>query len=68
MDISFVMVLIGGSMTLRVKGVTPITWMAFGLLSTLVGGFLMAETWQANLAYAASMQAVAANVAMLGGC
>ncbi|GEM_PF-2610276 len=67
MDISFVMVLVGGGMTLRVRGVSPFTWLAFGLLSTCVGGFLFAATAEANAALVAGAQ-TASNVAMLAGC
>lgn len=63
LDVSYVMVLVGGGMVLRARGATPVTWLAFGLLSTAVGGGLFAIT-SAAYAPADTAQASAALQAM----
>lgn len=50
-DLSYVLVLLGGAMTFRAMRVSMATWMTFGALSALVGGFLMYFTWDAQLAF-----------------
>ena len=54
MDLSYVLVLIGGSMVFRAKNVGVGTWMAFGMLSTFVGVILFTFTYQAQVAFAAA--------------
>jgi hypothetical protein len=56
-DLSYVLVLIGGSMVFRAKNSGVGTWMAFGALSTFVGVILFTFTYQAQTAFAASAQA-----------
>lgn len=53
-DMSYIMVLLGGSLVFRAKDVSLTTWMLFGMLSTFVGTILMVYTWQAQVAFAAA--------------
>ena len=55
-DLSYVLVLVGGGMVFRAKGVGVGTWMAFGMLSTFVGVILFTFTYQAQVAFAASVE------------
>ncbi|HET6403636.1 MAG TPA: hypothetical protein VFH78_03225 [Candidatus Thermoplasmatota archaeon] len=54
LDVSYVLVLVGGSMVLRARRSTLVTWVWFGLLSAAVGGFLFAATWVTGPAAAAA--------------
>lgn len=54
MDLSYVLVLLGGAMVFRAKNASVPTWMLFGAVSTFVGVILFTFTFQANAAYAAS--------------
>lgn len=56
-DLSYVLVLVGGGMVFRAKNVGVGTWMAFGALSTFVGVILFTFTYQAQVAFAATAQA-----------
>lgn len=68
LDVAFVMALLGGSLVLQAKRSLPATWVAYGLLSAIVGGLLMAATYQAQAAYGADVAATASTVAALSGC
>jgi hypothetical protein len=48
LDVSYVMVLVGGGMVLRARAAMPMTWLAFALISVCVGGFLFAATVTAD--------------------
>lgn len=67
LDLAYVLVLVGGAMTLRAKGSVLSTWVWFGLLSAAVGAFLFTVTWMAVPA-AASAPASQGSLAMLDGC
>lgn len=54
MDLSYVLILIGGGMVLRARNAGPGTWIAFGGLATFVGVILFTFTFQAQTAFAAS--------------
>lgn len=54
LDVSYVLILIGGGMVLRARRSTLLTWVWFGLLSASVGGFLFAATWVTGPAAAAA--------------
>lgn len=54
MDLSYVLVLIGGGMVFRARNASVPTWMLFAAISTFVGVILFTFTFQANAAYAAS--------------
>lgn len=51
-DLSYVLVLIGGAMVFRARNVGVGTWMAFGMLSTFIGVVLFTYTYQAQVAFA----------------
>ena len=50
-DLSYVLVLVGGGMIFRVKTVGTATWMMFGMMSAVVGGLLFYLTWDAQVAF-----------------
>lgn len=52
LDVSFLLVLVGGSLVLRAKTAGVGTWVAFGTLSIAVGSFLFAATYGAQVAAA----------------
>lgn len=52
LDISYLLVLVGGSLVLRAKTAGVGTWVAFGSLSIAVGAFLFAATYGAQIATA----------------
>jgi hypothetical protein len=52
-DVSYVLVLVGGAMVLRARSSAPVTWAAFGLLSAAVGAYLFFETYAIQTALAA---------------
>lgn len=54
LDVSYVLVLVGGAMVLRARRSTLFTWVWFGVTSIAVGGFLLAATWATGPATAAS--------------
>lgn len=68
LDIAFVMVLMGGSTVLRSKGAPPLVWIAFGTLSTLVGGVLFASTYTVQTAMAAASAGQDAIGTLQGAC
>lgn len=53
-DMSYVLVLVGGGMIFRVKNASVGTWMLFGMIATFVGTFLFYFTWDANQAFQAA--------------
>ena len=53
LDVSYLLVLVGGSLVLRAKTAGVGTWVAFGTLSIAVGAFLFAATYGAQVATAA---------------
>ena len=59
-DLSYVLVLVGGGMIFRAKGVGVGTWMAFGLMSSVIGAFLFYFTYDAQVAFQASQGGVSA--------
>lgn len=67
LDLSYVLVLIGGGMTLRARNSSLVTWVWFGMLSATVGAILFAITWLTGPATAAAETTTSA-VAMLEGC
>lgn len=60
LDISYLLVLVGGSLILRAKTAGVGTWVAFGTLSIAVGAFLFAATYGAQVAVAQSATPMAA--------
>lgn len=68
MDLSYVLVLIGGSMVFRARNAGVGTWMAFGMLSTFVGVILFTFTYQAQAAFAASAETADAIGMMVASC
>lgn len=64
LDVSYLLVLVGGSLVLRAKTAGAGTWVAFGTLSVAVGAFLFAATYGAQVAVAeASSPLTALNAA-----
>lgn len=57
LDVSYVLALLGGTLVLRARCAPPLTWVAFGVLSALVGGTLFAGTWGAQAAAAEAARA-----------
>lgn len=53
-DLSYVLVLVGGSLVFRARGAGVMTWMCFGSLSVFVGTVLFFYTWDAQQALAAA--------------
>lgn len=62
LDVSYVLVLVGGAMVLRAKRSSVFTWVWFGLLSVCVGAFLFAATWATGPAMAAASADTAQSV------
>lgn len=54
MDLSYVLLLIGGAMVFRARNVGVGTWMAYGALATFVGVILFTFTFHAQAAFAAA--------------
>lgn len=54
LDVSYVLILVGGAMVLRARSSTLVTWVGFGVLSASVGAFLFAATWATGPAMAAA--------------
>lgn len=54
LDVSYVLILVGGAMVLRARRSALVAWVWFGLLSVAVGAFLFAATWATGPAYAAA--------------
>lgn len=54
MDLSYVLLLLGGAMVFRARNATVGTWMAYGGLATFVGVILFTFTFQAQTAFAAA--------------
>lgn len=52
LDVSYLLVLVGGSLVLRARMAGAPTWVAFGSLGVLVGAFLFAATYGAQVAVA----------------
>lgn len=67
-DLSYVLVLIGGAMVFRAKNAGVGTWMAFGALSTFVGVILFTFTYQAQVAFAAAADSTDAVGMLVAGC
>lgn len=63
LDFAYGLVLMGGSMVLRARAASPMTWILFGLLSVAVGGFMFAATAVAQGDLQASQIATAAGTA-----
>ena len=66
LDVSYVLILVGGAMVLRARRSALVTWVWFGLLSVSVGGFLFAATWATGPASAAATEMTAE--AVLNNC
>lgn len=66
LDVSYVLVLVGGAMVLRARRSSTQTWLVFGILGALVGGLLLAATWVMGPAAASSN--VGSAVDMLASC
>lgn len=67
LDISYVLVLVGGGIVLRTRGSSLMTWLLFGLLSVAVGGFLFSATYLYTQGQAA-IDGATATAAMLSQC
>lgn len=67
-DLSYVLVLIGGAMIFRARGTTVGGWMAFGALATFIGVFLFTFTWQAQVAFAQASQGMDAVSTLSSTC
>lgn len=67
LDISYVLVLVGGGIVLRTRNVSLITWMFFGLLSVAVGGLLFSATYLMGQGQAA-IEGATATASMLSQC
>jgi hypothetical protein len=52
-DVSYVLVLVGGGMIFRARQPGVFTWIGFAFLSTLIGAFLLFLTYDAQAAFAA---------------
>lgn len=52
LDVSYLLVLVGGTLVLRARTAGVGTWVGFGTLSILVGAFLFAATYGAQVALA----------------
>lgn len=59
-DLSYVLVLVGGGMVLRARNTALPTWMAFGMLSTFVGTILFYFTYDAQVAFQQAQGGVSA--------
>lgn len=68
LDVSYVVVLIGGSMVLRARSSSLLTWIGFGALSVAVGAFLLSATWLVGVGGTASAASADAPAALLSGC
>ncbi|HVL47070.1 MAG TPA: hypothetical protein VM889_00765 [Candidatus Thermoplasmatota archaeon] len=51
LDFAYVLVLLGGAMTLRAKGAMPVTWVLFGVLAISVGAGLVTGTYITQRAF-----------------
>ena len=51
-DLSYVLVLIGGAMIFRTRRTSIGSWVAFGMLATFIGTILLWETWNAQMLFA----------------
>lgn len=67
LDLSYVLVLVGGGIVLRAKGSSLMAWLFFGLLSAAVGGFLFSATYLFTQGQPA-IEGAAATAAMLAEC
>lgn len=67
LDLSYILLLIGGAVVLRARGSSLTIWIFFGLLSVAVGGFLFSGTFFVQTA-AAEVASETSSVAMLSGC
>ena len=67
LDISYVLLLVGGGGILRARSASFLTWIWFGMLAASVGGFLFAATWvyQVN---APDITPTSSAVAAMTGC
>ena len=54
LDLSYVLILVGGAMVLRARRSTLVTWVWFGMVSVSVGAFVFAATWATGPAMAAA--------------
>lgn len=67
LDVAYVLVLVGGAMTLRLKLAGLGTWLLFGLLSIVVGGFLFGWTYVTQAAAVEITQQMNTTT-LLAGC
>lgn len=67
LDISYVLILVGGGGVLRARSASLLTWIWFGMLAASVGGFLFAATWTFQVS-APGATPGASTVAALTGC
>lgn len=52
LDVSYVLVLLGGAMVFRARSSPPVVWVWFGMLSVMVGGALFYATYSVQAAAA----------------
>lgn len=67
LDISYVLVLVGGGIVLRARTASLATWVLFGMLSVVVGGFLFSATYLLTQGQEA-VEGTVATAAMLSQC
>lgn len=68
LDVSYVLILVGGGMVLRARRSSLLAWVWFGLLSASVGAFLFAATWALGPAMAAAETTTDNAVALMQNC
>ena len=67
LDISYVLVLVGGGIVLRSRNSSLAAWLFFGMLSVAVGGFLFSVTYLMTQG-AVPVEGAATTAAMLSQC
>lgn len=65
LDLSYILVLVGGAAVLRARGVGIVTLVWFGVLATAVGGFLFAATYSFQTGAAVGAPAATAFTAIV---
>lgn len=54
LDVAYGLLLLGGSLILRTRNAMPVTWVLFGLVASVVGAFLLLETYSVQMAAASA--------------
>lgn len=68
LDLSYVLLLFGGSFVLRARAVPLMTWVGFGAVSAIVGGILFAGTYHAQTTLAETAETMDAVALLAAGC